>query len=145
MIRETEIDRKNEREVIEAIHRNWDMSNHFAERFPDKHPLDYAIKECETNRVVTVLEIKSRKIRHNQFPDIFFSFKKWKDLIPYHFMGISPLFFVNCLYDNRIGFINAMDVDLRNHCINGNSRREEINDIELLINVPVEQFTWFTR
>jgi hypothetical protein len=129
---QTEADTANERAVAEILSEKFGCE---IRSFGGRSEVDmYAVRD---GRMAAVIELKTRKNSSTTYPTVFLSMRKYVDLRAFsHLFGVPAIFVV--MYDDGIRYIDIGDVDTSRHIMGGNSRNKAYNDIEPLIEVPVE-------
>ena len=128
-----DLDIQNEVEAIAVIEKKWTCTLH---RFGLLCPVDfYATRH---NRLVGVIELKSRHHPASRFPTVFLNLRKWFALtLAQNGLGVPAIFLAK--WTDCIRYVPVDEVDARRVSIAGCARRvKSSTDIEPCIEVPVE-------
>lgn len=121
-----------ENAVAAKLEAAWGCKLH---RFAALHPIDfYAVKH---DRMVAVVEIKSRKHASGTFPDVFLSVRKWTRLYEAAWMLDIRAFFV-VQFTDGIRRIEVTDIDASKHKIGGCNKVRSVSSQEPVILVDVK-------
>jgi hypothetical protein len=133
---QTPADRAKERRVAEFLEKHWNCEIH---SFGALAPIDWWASRHE--RVTAVIEIKSRSHPCGEYPTVFLNVRKWLALtLASVGLGVSALFVVK--WQDCLGFVRVDEIDASKVRIGGCKRIvKSENDIEPVIEVPVDQFT----
>ena len=130
---QNEGDRQNEREVAELLEKAWNCT---IRPFGAFSAVDwFAVRE---NRLVGVLELKSRPHESTKYPTVFLNVRKWLALsIATVSLDCPALFIVR--FTNGVFWVAVADIDARLHRIGGCTEIvKSHNDIEPIIEVRIE-------
>lgn len=98
---ETEHDLMNERVAISAFLEYFETNkgiDYFGYKMPKSMNLDYLIVKQDKVKQFAVVEIKRRRHKFGEFPDLMISAIKWNIGIAYHELGFK--FFILIKYDD---------------------------------------------
>ena len=97
-------------------------------------PVDfYALRG---NRVVAVLELKSRAHESTKYPTVVLSFRKWIALrLGSYGMGCAGVFVVN--FTDGLFWIDLVDVPVGRAELFGSTKRGKRHDLEPMLHVPI--------
>ena len=124
-------DKQNEREVADLIGRAWGWKLH---SFGQYSPLDFWAEL--SGKEIALIELKTRSHPSTQFPTVYFSMRKWMDMMEWSRAFKCPALFV-VRFSDLVKFIPLADVDPGRYTIDGRRACVGGNDIEPLILVPV--------
>ncbi len=130
----TSVDRQSEKEVAAILEKQWRVSLH---KYPEICQIDWYASRDE--RLVALLELKSRSHALRDFPTVFLNFRKWIALTMGTIgMGV-PSFFV-ARFTDGIRWIDIANVDARKHRIGGcRTQVKSSTDREIVIEVPLTE------
>lgn len=136
---ETPEDRDRQRAIARTIEERCRCKVH---EFGYVSPIDWYIARDE--RMTAVAELKERTNASTAYATVFLSARKFLGLVFGSMsLGVPGLFFVQ--WTDRLGYVDAMEVWPVKQPILRNGRRHDYrtaNDIEPIIEVPVERFHW---
>lgn len=129
---QTSQDRKNEQEVAAILEQAWSCQLRL---FGSLSPIDWFAVRHE--RMVGLLDLKSRNHSASHFPTVFLNVRKWLALLlAENGLGVPAIFVVKFL--DTVLWIPLRDIDTTRLRIGGCSRRvKSDNDIEPVIEVDV--------
>lgn len=132
----TPIDDARQRSVADSLERAWNCKLF---SFGFLAPIDYYVIKHE--RLVSVVEIKSRTHPHDKFPTVYLNVRKWLALtLAANGLGVKPIFVAH--FTDGIYFVDVNKIDASKVEIGGEKRIFFSNrDIEPVILVPVDGMT----
>lgn len=131
---QTSQDRDSESVVASQIQQQWDCQLF---RFGALAPIDWYSKRLD--RLVGVLELKSRSHESTKYPPVFLNVRKWLALtLASTGLGVPAIFVVR--FTDGIQWIPVNEVEASRVRIGGCSRRvKSDNDVEPVIEVAVNK------
>jgi len=125
-------DVRSEREVQEILERVWRCD---LRRFGALSPIDWFA--CRDERVVALVELKTRSHNVGKYSSVFLNLRKWTALmLASNGFGVPPLFVVR--FTDSIKYVDVRAVTGSNVRIAGCAKRvKSRSDIEPVIDVPV--------
>lgn len=131
---ETSTDLGKEDAVAEMIGR---LLGAEPQKLPSKYPFDRAF--VQGKNVVALAEIKCRSNKRDEYPTFFMSLAKWMACIRIaEFSGVPALIVVR--WSDGICAMKMPDYGLP-VTFAGRSDRKDLDDMELVVEVPVKDFT----
>ena len=128
----TKSDREAEDLVKRTVEVAWGCELH---KYADFDHVDFWLEHG--NRTGAYIEVKSRSVTSDTYPDVFLNLCKWYSLIDISVRTDVPAYFFVCFAD-CIKYINVALVDARELEIGGCSHRvKSENDREPVIMVPI--------
>jgi len=137
---ETVHDRKNEQEVADVMAKHWQVT---MKKLPMSQRLDYAMMQGGT--VVALCEIKCRKFKWGEFPDVMLSASKVKFANEmFKAFAVKTLFIVSDR-ENVIKFTPIHEATFSITFGGRTASPRDNQDSELIVNIPNDCFETITN
>jgi len=135
MADQTASQRRTEDLIAGRLARCWKCD---VRRLAEYDRVDYYLVRDET--VMAVCELKVRDVKHDAYPTVYLSARKYASLtLLGSAFGVRPLFIV-AFADGWLGYVNVLDVPRQKLLMRGRHDRNKDNDVEPMLQVPLESF-----
>lgn len=133
---QTKADRDNEASVAALVEERWHCR---VRSFGALAPIDWFASRQD--RLVGLLELKSRTHASDRFPTVFLNARKWLALTLGSLgLGCPAIFVVR--FEDGVRWISLSQVDAGSNRVAGCSRLvKSVNDIEPVIEIPISQMS----
>lgn len=135
---ETPADRAKEKAFADAMAGHLGVLLHQMARFS---PIDFAAIDPTTNRVLGLVELKTRKNPSTRYPTFFLSSKKVTAARTFrHHLGLPVTLFVQ--WTDKVGELAIDEVLPAYYTIAGRGDRGDAQDVELMAHWPISAFNF---
>lgn len=131
---ETEIDRRNEREVMDTVAKHWIVDYH---KLPISYGLDYAITSNGT--LAGYCEVKCRNHNYGTFPTYLISILKIAKATQLSLGGLHPARLI-VRWQDKIGYTRIDLPPFYTYEIGGRTDRNDPADREPVALIPIDRF-----